>query len=85
MWLVVPGASLLEIFSLDGATYRLSGTYTKGDKPVSPAFPKKLIDLRKVFKSSIPPPGGVKVVRERGPKWSARKRKPAKRPGHRAR
>ena len=78
VWLVVPRAALVEIFVLDGATYRLTGTYTKGDKLRSSAFPGLNVNLRKVF--DMPPETGepLRVVRE--PRALYRTR-PAGRPG----
>ena len=72
VWLVVPRAALVEVFVLDGATYRLTGTYTKGDKLRSSVFPGLNVNLRKVF--DIPPEAGgpMRVVRETGAPYRTR-------------
>jgi Uma2 family endonuclease len=77
VWLAIPNAVLVEIFVLDGATYRLMGTYTKGDKLRSSAFPGLNVNLRKVF--DVPPEAGepARVVRETGVAYRTR---PASRP-----
>jgi len=78
VWLAVPRAALVEVFVLDGATYRLTGTYTKGDKLRSSMFPELNVNLRKAFDS--PPETGepLRIVREPGAPYRTRQ---AGRPG----
>ena len=79
VWLVTPDAALVEVFVLDGSSYRLAGTYTRGDKLKSRAFPGMPVNLREVFDLPNPPGPSLTVVKERGPTWAVRKRPPARR------
>ena len=66
VWLVSPVSQLAEVFSLDGDTYRLKGTYIKGDVLKSATFRGLTVDLDQVFHF---PCGGEDrpwVVREPG-------------------
>lgn len=67
-WVVTPFPELIEVFSLDGATYRLLHVFKKEDTLVSPVFPKLKIRLKDVF--AMPPdPGATRLlVREPGPR-----------------
>ena len=80
VWLVSPEARLVELFVLDGATYRLTGTYTQGDSLRSRAFPKLSVNLRNVF--TLPPEAGtsVRMLRETGPSYGSRPTGHARRP-----
>jgi len=79
VWLVTPEPPLVEVFQLDGATYRLAGAYGCGERLMSPGFPKLLLRLKDVF--DFPPELDAKepmAVREGRPAYGgrrARKRK----------
>ena len=72
VWLAIPSAALVEVFVLDGATYRLTGTYTKGDKLRSRAFPRMNVNLRHVFDFPVQTDEPVRVVREPGASYRTR-------------
>lgn len=77
VWLVSPEAQLVEVFVLDGATYRRTGAYTKGDTLRSRAFPKLNVDLAKVFNRPAQKDVPAQVVREPGPSYRTRPPRPA--------
>jgi Uma2 family endonuclease len=64
VWLITPMPSMFEVFVLDGATYRLAGSYTKKDQAVSPTFPEVQLDLPALFDFPPEPGDTVEVVKE---------------------
>lgn len=48
-WVVTPDPGLVEVFFLDGASYRLHGGYGPGETLRSPTFPKMKMPLSGVF------------------------------------
>jgi Uma2 family endonuclease len=48
-WIVTPFPSRVEVFQLDGETYRLHGAYEKTDGFISPAFPELTLSLPELF------------------------------------
>lgn len=52
VWLVSPQVGMIEVYSLDEGSYRLSGTFTKGDTFKSVRFPKLQLNLKDVFSIS---------------------------------
>ena len=69
VWLITPYPWLVEVFVLDGATYRLSGSFTKGDKMASPAFPTLRIDLDRMFDFPLESGEETMMVRESHPPY----------------
>ena len=67
VWLVTPDPSMIEVYRLDGESYRLAGTYTRAETLRSPGFPKLRLRLKEIF--NFPPKMTWKpaVVRERPP------------------
>ena len=49
VWLVKPYPSMIEVYRLDGESYRLAATYVPPDKLSSPGFPKLKLKLKDVF------------------------------------
>jgi len=76
LWIITPSPEMVEILSLDGASYRLLHVFKKEDTLTSPAFPKLRIKLKDVF--TMPPdPGPAKLlVREGKPPPAKRRRGP---------
>lgn len=64
VWLVTPYPWLIEVYVLDGQTYRLHGTYSKDDTLESPSFPELPMDLQAVFDFPIEPGERIKMVKE---------------------
>jgi len=67
VWLVTPYPWLVEVYLLDGETYRFVTGYTKGDTLASPTFPELSIDLDRIFDFPIPPEQRIEMVREGRP------------------
>jgi len=64
VWLVTPWPSIVEVFLLDGMTYRVAGAYRKEDAFVSPTFPDLSLDLSRVFDFPPEPGDAIEVVKE---------------------
>lgn len=75
-WIVTPFPETVEVYSLDGATYRLLHVFTKEDTLVSPAFPKLKIRLKDVFAMPPDPNATRLLVREEGPRPGRKQRVP---------
>jgi Uma2 family endonuclease len=75
VWLVTPYPWLVEVLQLDGATYRVAGTYTKTDTLASPTFPGLAMDLGKVFDFPLEPGEEVPMVREGHPPYATRRKR----------
>jgi Uma2 family endonuclease len=56
VWIVTPHPPLIEIFVLDGGTYRWQAGFEKDDELTSPSFPELRLDLSPVF--DFPPEPG---------------------------
>ncbi|VGO14667.1 hypothetical protein PDESU_03232 [Pontiella desulfatans] len=64
VWLVSPVPPYIEVFLLDGATYRRMGNYQGSDRFASPSFPELELDLEAVL-GPLPESGeSVYVVKE---------------------
>jgi Uma2 family endonuclease len=63
-WIVTPFPSMVEVFLLDGQSYRLHAAYGKEDQLVSAAFPDLKIALADVFDFPLEPGEELPVVRE---------------------
>ena len=79
VWLINPYPWLVEVFVLDGATYRLAGSFSRGDKLASPTFPRLRVNLRRVFDFQIEPGEKIEFVREAHPPYGGRGGSSAKR------
>jgi Uma2 family endonuclease len=64
VWLITPQPAMFEVFTLDGATYRLAGSYTKQDRATSPGFPALDLNLPALFDFPPEPGDAVEAVKE---------------------
>ena len=64
VWLVSPVPSFIEVFLLDGETYRLIGNHQPSDDFKSLTFPELELDLDAVFDLPLGPGEYVYVVKE---------------------
>ncbi len=71
VWLVTPYPWLVEVFVLDGASYRLAQGYEKNDTLISASFPGLRIELETVFDYEIPPHEQVPMVKEGRPPYAS--------------
>ena len=76
VWLVTPYPWLVEVLLLDGASYRIAGTYTRADQLESPTFPDLRIALEKVFDFPLEPGEEIGMVKEGHPPYAAKNKKP---------
>ena len=70
--LVSPIPPAIEVFLLDGATYRFVGMYQIGDEFKSPSFPDLKLNLDEVFDFPLEPGEQVYVVKEDDVKYQAK-------------
>jgi Uma2 family endonuclease len=71
VWLVSPRPASIEVFLLDGATYRFVGIYEIADAFKSPGFPELKLDLEAVFDFPLEPGEPVYVVKEEAEAYQA--------------
>jgi len=64
VWLVTPYPWLVEVFLLDGPSYRLIRAYQKEEILDSPTFSDLEITLAEIFDYPIPPEEQVEMVKE---------------------
>ncbi len=64
VWLVTTEPGLIEIFQLDGPTYRFAASFVGSQTLASPAFPDLHIDLTTIFDSHLYPPPHLRCVKE---------------------
>jgi Uma2 family endonuclease len=64
VWLVTPWPPIVEVFALDGKSFRLGGAYRKEDAFRSPAFPDLRLDLSRVFDFPPEPGDVIEVIKE---------------------
>ena len=69
VWLVSPLPPGIEVFLLDGATYRFMGMYQLADEFKSPGFDDLELDLEAVFDFPLEPTPEVYVVKEDGAEY----------------
>jgi len=69
VWLVSPLPPGIEVFLLDGATYRFMGMYQLADKFKSPSFDGMELDLGAIFDFPLEPSPEVYVVKEDGAEY----------------
>jgi Uma2 family endonuclease len=58
-WIIDPVARMVEIYSLDGAGYRLHGSFGPGETAAGVKFPKLLVTVNALFR--FPPASGPKA------------------------
>ena len=73
-WIIDPVARMVEIYVLDGAGYRLHGSFGPGEKAVSAQFSKLLVKMDELFR--FPPASGTKarLVKEKRAVYRAKPR-----------
>jgi len=64
VWLISPLPPGIEVFLLDGATYRFMGMYQLADQFKSPSFDELELDLDALFDFPLEPTPEVYVVKE---------------------
>lgn len=62
-WIVDPVARMVEIYSLDGAGYRLHDSFGPGETAAGVKFAKLLVKVDALFR--LPPAPGAKAVKEK--------------------
>jgi len=67
VWLVKPFPSLVEVYRLDGESYRLAATYVPPDTLKSPGFPKLKLKLKDVFDFPLEPAEKAAMAVREGP------------------
>ena len=72
VWLVSPLPPGIEVFLLDGATYRFMGMYQLADEFKSPGFDGMELDLEAIFDFPLEPSPEVYVVKEDGAEYRAK-------------
>lgn len=63
-WIITPWPPMIEVFLLDGESYRVAGGFRKEDAFRSPSFPKLKLDLKAIFDYPPGPGDVVEVVKE---------------------
>jgi Uma2 family endonuclease len=63
-WIITPWPPMIEVYHLDGPTYRLAGSFRKEDAFLSPGFPDLKLDLSLLFNYPPDPNDAVEVVKE---------------------
>jgi Uma2 family endonuclease len=66
-WIVTPYPALIEVFILDGGSYRLHGGYEDRHTLKGATFPQLALPLKEVFDFPVPPEERVWVIREGRP------------------
>lgn len=64
-WIIDPVARMVEIYSLDGAGYRLHGSFGPGEKANSVQFSKLLVKVDDLFRFPPAPRVKPKLVKEK--------------------
>jgi len=78
VWLVTPYPSLIEVYWLDGETYRRVHVFSKESEFKSPTFPDLPLDLKTLFDFPLEPGEKIRVVKESPPPpYKAGPRKPS--------
>lgn len=76
LWLATPYPSLVEVFVLDGESYRVHEVFSREQTLVSPGFPGLEIPLAGVFDFPVKPEERVDEVRESPAPYAAATRTP---------
>ena len=71
VWLATPYPSCVEVYRLDGASYRLVQLFEKKDSLESASFPNLQIDLGAVFDFPIDPGEEIQLIKEGRPAYAA--------------
>jgi Uma2 family endonuclease len=75
VWLVTPYPWLVEVFALEGGSYRLAGYHSRDDSVTSPTLPAITIDLTPVFDFPLEPGEEIEMVKEGHPPYDTSRRK----------
>ena len=67
VWLARASPALIEVYRLDGESYRLAATYVPPDTLKSPGFPKLRLRLREVFDFPLEPAEKAAMTAREGP------------------
>jgi Uma2 family endonuclease len=70
VWLVTPYPSSVEVYLLDGSTYRLARFFEKDDTLTSSTFPELEITLAEVFDFPIDPGEEIQLIKEGRPDYA---------------
>ncbi len=73
VWLVTPYPHAVEVFVLDGESYRFASVYGKEHKLKSICFPELEIELEKIFNFPIEDSERIKMVKEGRPPYGKNK------------
>lgn len=71
VWIVTPWPHCVEVFALDGSSYRRHAVSTENDTLVPAAFPALRLDLAPVFRFPLEPGEKPPVVREPPGRYAA--------------
>ena len=76
-WIVTPFPACVEVFLLDGATYRMHGAYGKDEEMTSATFPDLKLRLAEIFDFPLEPEeAGLRLVKESpGPGYRVKKKR----------
>jgi Uma2 family endonuclease len=66
VWLITPFPPSIEVFLLDGATYRFIEMYEIVDTLISPSFQGLELDLKAVFDFPLEPGEEIRILKEGG-------------------
>jgi Uma2 family endonuclease len=72
VWLVRPYPSLIEVYVLDGSSYRLVHALDKTDKIQSHSFPELSLDLERIFDFPLEAGEAVAMVKAGHPPYATR-------------
>ncbi|MBN1670939.1 MAG: Uma2 family endonuclease [Kiritimatiellae bacterium] len=67
VWLVTPHPPIVEVYVLDGESYRVAEACSERDRLESRTFPGLIIELSEVFTFPVEPEQGITVVKEGTP------------------
>ncbi|MBL7077797.1 MAG: Uma2 family endonuclease [Kiritimatiellae bacterium] len=70
VWLITPYPSCIEVYLLDGSTYRLIHACGKDDALQSPTFPDLELDLLRLFDVPLEPGEEIQRVKEVHPPYA---------------
>lgn len=73
-WIVSPYPSLIEVFLLDGDSYRIERVFSDQDMLTSPTFRELTIDLRTIFDFPIDDDERIDEIREGTPPYRTSER-----------
>ncbi|NQU38377.1 MAG: Uma2 family endonuclease [Lentisphaerae bacterium] len=74
VWLITPYPSCIEVFLLDGSTYRFIHACDKDQTFRSPTFPDLTIELPRLFDFRLEPGEEIQLIREVPPPYATQER-----------